>query len=250
MDFSQYVQNPDSQILGCYSTERLSSTAQPKCPWGGIPTDPSDPGHKSGKGLFERHNLPYPQGVIHLGLWKFEEAEDYMYLIGSNLVGIEGNPSVYEQFSRVTCDFYGFRHFNHLVSNTDGAWVEFRFTNDRPDCGGLFTGEGNAIEVETITLDTLVDRYEIDTTNYNFLNIDTEGNELAILQGYIKNLHTVDYILVESSVDDRYNNGQFMDTICEFLLEKNFILTDMSGSFLVTGWGDALFVRANTLKGI
>lgn len=255
MDFSielkkyqQYILFPDVRLLGTYSTERLSSTKKVKCPWGGLKTNPNDPGHKNG-GLFTRHGFKYPNGVIHVGMWKFEESEDYEYLVGKNVIGIEANPDVYKNFSKVTSDLYGFKSFNFAASDINDDYVVLFCNPFRQDTGTICAsslsddGEYEIKKVKTKTLDTFVGEININITDFNFLNIDVEGAEYKVLKGFSKNLKNIDYIILETSINDKFGNNQDLDTIYPFLKDHGFEIKEMDGNFIHEGWGDVFFAR-------
>lgn len=246
--YHQYILHPEARLLGTYSTERLTSTKDVKCPWGSPPTNPSDPGHKHG-GLFQRHGFFYPKGVIHVGMWKFEESEDYEYLVGKNVIGIEAHPDVYKDYSRVTSDLYGFKSFNFAASDVDDDYAILFCNPYRQDsstiCASYLSddSEYEIKKVKTKTLDSFVNEIKIDVSKFNFLNIDAEGAEYKILKGFSNNLDKIDYIVLETSVNDRFGNKQDLDVINEFLQEKNFEIKEMDGNFLHEGWGDVFFAK-------
>lgn len=246
--YEKYILHPEARILGTYSTERLNSTKDVKCPWGAPPTNPNDPGHKNG-GLFERHGYSYPKGVIHVGMWKFEESEDYEYLVGSNVIGIEAHPDVYKNYSRVTSDLYGFTSFNFAASDVDDDYAILFCSPHRQDsstiCASYLTddSEYEIKKVKTKTLDTFILENKIDVKNFNFLNIDAEGAEYKILRGFEHNLPNIDYIVLETSVNDRFSNGQDLDVIAPFLNERGFVIKELDGNFLYENWGDVFFAK-------
>jgi FkbM family methyltransferase len=248
LDLNQYALFPEARLLGTYSTERLSSTKNVKCPWGGIETNPSDPGHNHG-GLFERHGFSYPRGVIHVGMWKFEESEDYEYLVGSNLIGIEAHPDVYENYSKVTSDLYGFKSFNFAASDIDDEETILFCREERQDTGSICASylddsvDYEIKRVKTKTLDTFVSEMKINVKNYNFLNIDAEGSELKILKGFSKNLKYIDYIVLETSINDKFKNDQDLNAIYPFLVDNGFEIKEADGNFIYEQWGDIFFSR-------
>jgi hypothetical protein len=62
--------------------------------------------------------------------------------------------------------------------------------------------EFDYIDVECKTFESLIDVYNID-----FLSLDTEGNELKILQTIDFNLYNIDVITVENNdYDDKFSN--------------------------------------------
>lgn len=246
--YQQYILFPEARILGTYSTERLSSTKEVKCPWGGLETNPNDPGHKNG-GLFTRHGFEYPNGAIHVGMWKFEESEDYEYLVGKNVIGIEAHPDVYKDFSRVTSDLYGFKSFNFAASDVDDDYAVLFCNPYRQDtstiCASSLSddGEYEIKKVKTKTLDTFINEMNISVKDFNFLNIDAEGAEYKILKGFSENLKDIDYIVLETSINDRFGNNQDLDTIYPFLKDYGFEIKEMDGNFIHEGWGDVFFAR-------
>lgn len=251
LGLKKYQQNilfPERRLLGTYSTERLSSTKEVKCPWGSIETDPNDPGHENG-GLFERHGFTYPKGAIHVGMWKFEESEDYEYLVGKNVIGIEAHPDVYKDYSRVTSDLYGFKSFNFAASDVDDDYAILFCNPYRQDTSTICAsslldhGEYEIKKVKTKTLDTFVEEMGINVCDFNLLNIDAEGAEYKILKGFSKNLKDIDYIILETSINDRFGNGQDLDEIYPFLKDYGFEIKEMDGNFVHEGWGDVFFAK-------
>lgn len=80
---------------------------------------------------------------------------------------------------------------------------------------------GEQIEVETVTLDQLLDDHDA-PERINYLSVDTEGGELEILDGFDFSRRTVDLISVEHSylpkrqeiraiMDDRGYERRFVD---------------------------------------
>lgn len=233
-----------SKILGCYSDERLFSTTQPLCPWGVIETDRDDPGHQVGKGLFHRNGLEYPTGAIHVGLWKFEEAEDYKFLIGDKLLGFEANPDIFSQYSKITCDLYGFHCWNMAISSQhNGYQTDFYAPDGREDCGGFFS-RGKKWKVWETSLDKCLETESELFFKHNFLNIDAEGSELNILKGSVKLLEDIDYIVLETSTNDRYSNNSTLAEISIFLTQWDFELVEAEdGLYNDRGWGDCFFAK-------
>jgi FkbM family methyltransferase len=246
--YQEYILHPESRLLGTYSTERLTSEKEVKCPWGSPETNSADPGHKNG-GLFERHGFKYPNGVIHVGMWKFEESEDYEYLVDSNVIGIEAHPDVYKDYSRVTSDLYGFKSFNFAASDVDDDYAILFCNPYRQDTSTICASylndnaEYEIKKVKTKTLDTFVEENSIDVKKFNFLNVDAEGAEYKVIKGFSKNLKDIDYIVLETSVNDRFGNNQDLDVINPFLEKHGFEIKEMDGNFLYEGWGDVFFAR-------
>ena len=67
----------------------------------------------------------------------------------------------------------------------------------------------NYIDIECKTFNDIIDVYDID-----FLSLDTEGNELKILQSIDFNKYNIDIITVE--------NNDYDDKFINFLIDKNY----------------------------
>lgn len=74
---------------------------------------------------------------------------------------------------------------------------------------------GEEIEVETVTLNQLLEDHEA-PERINFMSIDTEGGELEILEGFDFSRHTVDLITVE------HNFMPARDAIHELLVDRGY----------------------------
>lgn len=77
-----------------------------------------------------------------------------------------------------------------------------------------YGGSKQVISVNTLRLQTLLDRYNINCVD--FLSIDTEGSELKILNSIDYSKTRIDYIVVENN----YNDNMIRD----FMTSKNFEL--------------------------
>lgn len=190
-------------------------------------------------GIFERHNWN-PKGVIHVGMWDFVEHECYTKLFGTYVIGIESNPETYALMSKPVADRCGFKSFNLAAFNMDNAVVRL---SKRGGESSLFGRADDAWDVPTLKLDTLIEREQIDMSQYNFLNIDAEGAELFILQGIEKNLQHIDYIDLEASYGPRNGADVTLQILTEYLTVRGFKEVERSDSFASLGWGDVLFER-------
>lgn len=193
-------------------------------------------------GIFDRYGVK-PKGVIHVGMWAFEEHECYTQLFGTNVIGIEASPEIYTTMSKPAADKYGYKAYNFPAFSKDNAVMDFYINSSS---SSLFK-EGRAnlpsIKMTTKTLDTLIEEEKIDMETIDFLNIDAEGTELEILKGIDKNLCHINFVDLETSVGDRYNSGVCLKTIRSYLKERHYDLVEISSSFFNQGWGDAFFIH-------
>ena len=91
-------------------------------------------------------------------------------------------------------------------------------------------------------MDTLFNDEQLDCTNYNFLNVDTEGAELLVFEGFESNIDNIDYVLVEFSKGDRFNTGCPHKKLDSYLIDKGFKFAEES-QLHENDWGDAFYIR-------
>jgi len=234
---------PNSTILGVMATERASLSGQSKCEWASREIDPSDPYLTAGAGLFERHSIPYPKNALHVGMWKFEEADDYECLVGRNLYGVEANPVVFELYSKKTAQAYGFNAYNFAAGDTDIDSIDIYFDPSRMDCSNQFDRTlPNVVSVQQRRLEGFIEEVGID---FEFLNIDAEGSELKILKGLGDKINSINSMIIETSLHDIHRSGSSLDLVNEFLKSNGFDLIEIDSKFIMPeyGWGDAFFSR-------
>ena len=97
------------------------------------------------------------------------------------------------------------------------------------------------IKLETITLDDLVSKHNIDLNQYSHWVIDVQGSELELFKGAVNSLKLCKSIVVEVSLEEFYENGAKFNDVKKFLFEQNFKL-------LLTpnrNHEDVLFVKKN-----
>lgn len=149
------------------------------------------------KGLF--YNLNWtPKGVLHIGAWDAWEAKQYAHYCGDNSVFLEANPNSFEKF-RNEVEKFGQKIYNLAAWNVDDLDMNLYCPITSPDSSSLLKQNGNVVMTRTITLKSLFEREGLDFSNYDLLNIDTEGAELQVLEGIGDKLNSFKYIIIEVS---------------------------------------------------
>lgn len=149
------------------------------------------------KGLF--YNLNWtPKGVLHIGAWDAWEAKQYAHYCGDNSVFLEANPNSFEKF-RNEVEKFGQKIYNLAAWNVDDLDMNLYCPITSPDSSSLLKQNGNVVMTRTITIKTLFEREGLDFSNYDLLNIDTEGAELQVLEGIGDKLNSFKYIIIEVS---------------------------------------------------
>ena len=199
-------------------------------------------------------------GVIHVGACRGEEIYDYQSLGAKQVIWVEPNPEVFEEM-RVNLTRSGASvesiAFQYAASNVDHETVDF-YRYYGPDAGYLVGNKGcssllktsgrfeswykDTIQVETITLDTLIAENNYKHQDFQLLNMDVQGEEFMVLQGSNKLLESVQYITTEATWEnpDYVDNVMYNDLKC-FLESKGFVETQIIPHD--NHQGDALFVR-------
>lgn len=163
--------------------------------WDKDPNPVGDSQFGNNKGLF--HNLNWsPKGVLHIGAWDAWEAKQYSHYCGSNSIFLEANPNSYKKF-KGEIEQFGQKIFNLAAWNKDDLELNLYCPRNNQDSSSLIEQSGDVLKTKTITIKTLFDREGLDFSNYDLLNIDTEGAELQVLEGIGDNLKNFTYIIIE-----------------------------------------------------
>ena len=89
----------------------------------------------------------------------------------------------------------------------------------------------------------VVGEYDINISDYNFLNLDIQGYELEAFKGFENLLNDFDFIYCEVNEKELYVGCPLITDIDEYLNTFNFkrVLTNITGH----GWGDAFYIKTN-----
>jgi len=208
---------------------------------------------------FEENNIQL-NGVIHVGAHRGEEINEYGDLGAKTVVWVEANPEVFDEMcimltnAEANIDSHAFQY---AASTEDHGTAEFnRYYG--PDaghlvgnkgCSSLLKAEGrfeewykDTIEVETITIDTLLEEEGFNVEDFQLLNMDVQGAELMVLRGSEKVLDNVKWVTTEATWEDPdYIDNVMYDELKSFLESKGFVETQIVPH--AENWGDVLFVK-------
>ena len=168
------------------------------------------------KGLFFNLNW-YPKGVLHIGAWDAWEAKQYAHYCGDNSIFLEANPNSYERF-KSEIEQFGQKIYNLAAWNEDDLELNLYCPSNNQDSSSLMEQNGDVLKTKTITIKTLFKREDLNFSNYDLLNIDTEGAELQVLEGIGENLKNFEYIIIE--VSDLGSNFEIQ--VNDYILSKGF----------------------------
>ena len=190
-------------------------------------------------------------GALHVGAHECEEMIFY-HQLGLNIndiIWIEAIPEkVQEAKNRNIPNI-----FQAVITDENDQFVEFNIANNGQSSSVLDFGTHSQehpwvvftekIKLKTITIDTFLERNNIDGTKYNFWNFDIQGAELMALKGATKYIKYAKAIYLEVNEKELYKGCGLIEEIDTLLSSYGFkrILTNMTGH----GWGDALYIMQN-----
>lgn len=182
--------------------------------------------------LLELKKLVDIKGIIHVGASFGQEAGDYEMNGIKNVVWIEPIKEDFEKLKPL--EDKGHKIFNCAISNFDGEAEFFQVTNHVSSSlrAPKRHNEFNKLEIDKIpivkvrTLDSLIGSENIDMSEFNMLNVDTQGTEDLVLEGCENNLHHFDLLYLEVNQADVYDGTKDHSVITKFLSERGFDLLE------------------------
>jgi len=193
--------------------------------------------------------------VYHIGAHIGEEAKDYYDNGVTDVCWFEANSDIIPklQASINTIDMkqtivpYALWNKNEKIqlnisSNLQSSSI-FEFDKHQeyyPDI--VYT---DSVEMNAFRLDSLIDIQDspLPFSDFDFINIDTQGAEFAILEGLGKHINNVSLcgIYLEVNREHLYKNIPLINEIDEYLNSNGFVR--IQTVWTNAGWGDALYIR-------
>jgi FkbM family methyltransferase len=192
-----------------------------------------------------------PKTVLHVGAHMAQELQMYKDFGAESGVFIEADPTIYPRLSNSLIDEKNWNTVEALVSDVDDIEVDFWISdNDRMSSSLLkpglhLTEHPNVrfrpipIKIKTKTLDSL------NLGKFDLVVMDVQGAELKVLKGGIETFKNADALWLEVALGGLYEGDCNINDLVEFLSKFDFYPAYvLIGSTL---WGDAFFVKRNTL---
>ncbi|MVO17333.1 FkbM family methyltransferase [Parasedimentitalea huanghaiensis] len=135
----------------------------------------------------------------------------------------------------------------HLCGASDKAGsVNLTITTDGPARSSMTrrlnfdSGATEIREIETRKLDDILEGYE----GPFGLKIDTEGNEMSVLRGALKTLANCEFVILETSIKRRFEDGYKFSDVIGFMASQGFeVHSFLSGLTRSPRMADVLFVK-------
>jgi len=204
------------------------------------------------KDICNRYNIK-PTGVLHIGAHWAEEAQDYYNNGVQRTVWVEADPGCISHAINVLEPYPNHIIFNDCISDRDNQEVVLNISNNQGQSSSLLELAHHKIAhpevhyIDTIKLrtkrvDTLFKQNKLNISDYQFVNIDIQGNELKALKGMGELLSQVSYLYLEINELYLYTDCALVSEIDEYVAQFGFkgVETAMCGN---TGWGDKLYIK-------
>lgn len=188
-------------------------------------------------------------GLVHVGANTGQEIKKYNDL-GLDVIWVEPIPEVFKILTHNIKELHKQRAIQALVTDVDNKIYDFHISNNKGKSSSIFDMEGHKdiwpdiyytdlLKIKSVTLNSLVHQYQIDTESYQALIIDTQGSELLVLKGATDILQYFRYIKIEVPDFESYTGCCQLPDIAAFMQKhgysesarKLFAYRDQVGSY-------------------
>lgn len=190
-------------------------------------------------------------GCLHVGAHRCEELELYnnLGIKTEDIVWIEAHPKLVDIMSKR--EIPDLNLIQALITDKDDEDVVLNVANNYQSSSILEFGTHSIehpgivytdkVYQKSITIDTLIERNNIDASKYDFWKFKIKGAELLALKGATKSIKHAKVIYLEVNSAELYISCALIHEIDDYLAKYNFkrILTNMTQH----KWGDAIYVR-------
>jgi len=175
------------------------------------------------------------RGVLHVGANTGQEREVYGRL-RLPVVWVEALPTIHEELKANIAPWPEQVAIRALLTNRDGEKHVFRVANNDGASSSILDLKHHReiwpeveyvdkIEMESVTLPTLLATHGIDASRYDALVMDTQGSEQLVLEGAGAVLDGINYIKTEAADFEAYEHCATVASLTDYLGVKGFRLT-------------------------
>jgi len=192
-----------------------------------------------------------PKGILHIGAHTGEEADSYHNMGIDNVIWVEADPKTFDKLKTNLNRFENQKCYCFAACDKDDNELDFYVANNG-ESSSILEMDSHLLNhpdvkvtekktVKTKTIDSFLKQENINTQNYNFLNLDIQGAELLALKGMTNYLEKVDYIYSEVNSGEVYKNCAKINEIDKFLYKFGFIRVETVMTKFE--WGDAFYIK-------
>lgn len=180
--------------------------------------------------------------IIEIGALQLSEKEPFYELLehfpNSKIIGFEIEEKVCDEMNLKAPK--GVKYYPHALGEKNEK--KKLYNTEHPMCTSLYRPNEKLLrlynnlqvaylkdetEIDTITLDTFVDKYNI--VDIDFIKIDVQGAELDIFKGSKNILKNVIKIICEVEFVPLYENQPLFGDVCNFLKQYDFMFNKFKG---------------------
>jgi FkbM family methyltransferase len=195
------------------------------------------------------------KGVLHVGAHVGQEAPVYTKIGCDKVIWIEAEPHIYERLKQAIKEFPNQTAHCCVASDVDGRRIKFYLTDDDGQSSSVLSllpctkrGEYSpmklqaVVDLRTTRLDTLMREQKIDASSLNFLSVDVQGYELAVLRGLGNQLSNFDFLCCEVNLGRMYEKSTLFHQLDWYVTRMGFKRVWIAPSAIQ---GEALYIRSS-----
>lgn len=201
------------------------------------------------------HNFQI-QSVVHIGAHIGEEAATYSENGVSEVTWFEANESLLPSLKANISRFQMKQHVIGCALWHTNEQLKFNITNNMQSSSVFELGSHKdhypqilvqeSREIQAFRFDSVAASGLVKNNQFHFINIDTQGAELAILKGFGDLLHgdSLKGIYLEVNKELLYTGIPLVDEIDIYL--NNFGFHRIISKWTDAGWGDAFYLKEHS----
>lgn len=149
------------------------------------------------------------------------------------------------EFNVLLKNLNGQKLYNSALSNKNGV-VEFFLDNKTADSSIFFSNEKECVEVQSFTLDSVIQDNNLD--NVKLLKLEAEGAEPEVLNGALNSLKFIEYITADCGAERGLNNETTIREVTNILYDNNFELINTSSFRNILLFKNKNLINKNKIK--
>jgi len=185
------------------------------------------------RGLLPDRFLQGGRGVIHVGANTGQERFLYADL-GLKVVWVEPIPDIFRELESNLTAFPDQTAYNCLIAAQDGRKYQFHISDNGGGSSSILETPkeladhwskirfSSSLELESLSLTTLIRTKGIDLSSFDILVLDTQGTELLVLEGAQEVLSHFRYIQCEAVNFEVYSGCCLLPELDAFLSKSGF----------------------------
>ena len=188
--------------------------------------------------------------IVHVGAHKGQEVEDYKKNFEeAKLTLFEPQLKLFQYLQANFGNDKSISLYNIALGSSSGYSKMF-ISDNEGESSSFYKPKHHLVEYPEINFTEgdatfeIVALDDLDITNIDLLNIDTQGYEMEVLKGAISTLsQDLKYIIVEVNKKEAYEGCPQIKDIDIFLKKYNFIRTDTHFWADSHSWGDGFYIK-------